>query len=160
MSMSVRRAASADAPILLELITALARYEKLDPPDEAARERLVEHAFGNKPRFEAWIGELEGTVVGYAIVFETYSTFLALPTLYLEDLFVLPEHRGMGVGYALFRRLAREAVERGCGRMEWACLDWNTPSLEFYRRLGARPLSDWRGFRLLPEDIARLPERL
>ena len=148
MPVTIRRAERDDAPALFELITALAHYEKLDPPDEDAKARLMEDGWGRSPRFEAWLAESEDRPVGYAIAFETYSTFLARPTLYLEDIFVLPEHRRNGIGYTLFRRLAADARERGCGRMEWACLDWNEPGLTFYRKIGANPLSDWRYFRL------------
>lgn len=150
----IRRAVREDAPALLELIQALARYERLEPPDEAARRRLVEHGWGQAPRFEAWLAEVNGRAVAYAIVFETYSTFLARPTLYLEDIFVLPEARRQGVGMRLFTRIAHLAVERGCGRMEWACLHWNEPGLRFYERVGAVPLDEWRLFRLLPGQVA------
>jgi len=154
----IRRAVREDAPALLELIQALARYERLQPPDETARERLVEHGWGDTPRFEAWLAEVNGRAVAYAIVFETYSTFLARPTLYLEDIFVLPEARRQGVGIRLFARIARLALERGCGRMEWACLHWNEPGLRFYERVGAVSLDEWRLFRLLPEQIAVLEQ--
>ena len=157
MRFSIRRAAREDAPRLFDLITALAHYEKLDPPDEEARARMLEHGWGQSPRFEAWLAEVGGESVAYAIAFETYSTFLARPTLYLEDIFVLPQHRRSGIGYRLFRRVAAEAHARGCGRMEWACLDWNRPGLNFYRKIGALPLSDWRYFRL-NRDSMLLPE--
>jgi len=159
MSATVRRALREDSEAVLGLITELAHYERLDPPNESARARLLEDGWGDSPRFEAWLAEIDGIAVGYAIVFETYSTFLARPTLYLEDIFVLPEHRGKGAGYALFHRIAQESVARGCGRTEWACLDWNTPSIDFYERMGARQLSEWRYFRMFPEDVERLPAR-
>jgi GNAT superfamily N-acetyltransferase len=124
-AVSIRRAGPEDADTLLELIRALAEYEHLEPPDEGARARLVEHGFGPRPMFEAFLAEVEGAAVGYVIVFETYSTFLARPSLFLEDLFVRPEARRRGIGSALLRHLAAEAVARGCGRMEWAVLDWN-----------------------------------
>jgi len=144
----IRKATEEDAPTIVSLIIALAEFEKLPPPDKAARERLIEDAFGPRPRFEIFLAEVEGQVVGYAFVFETYSTFLALPTLYLEDLFVLNEFRGRRVGYALFRHCAQEALRRGCGRFEWAVLDWNQHAIDFYERLGARHLHDWRIYRL------------
>src|SRR6478609_7003539 len=128
----VRKATSADAETVLRLIVALAEFERLPPPDGAARQRLIGDAFGPRPRFEIFLAELDGQVVGYAFVFETYSTFLAMPTLYLEDLFVLDEFRGRGVGYALFRYCAEEALRRGCGRFEWVVLDWNTNAITFY----------------------------
>lgn len=145
---------------MIELVEALARYEKLDPPDEAARARLIRDAFGPNPRFQVLLAELrEGerkgpVVVGYAFIFETYSTFLALPTLYLEDLFVLPEHRGAGAGKALFRAVVAEAERRGCGRVEFVVLDWNQLARDFYHRLGARHLEDWCYYRLPRERFA------
>ena len=153
MAVTIRRAERDDAPTLFELITALANYEKLDPPDDSAKMRLLEHGWGENPRFEAWLAEYNGQAVAYAIAFETYSTFLAQPTFYLEDIFVLPEHRRDGVGFALFQRLASDAHDRGCGRMEWACLDWNEPGLNFYRKIGATPLHDWRYFRLNRDEL-------
>jgi GNAT superfamily N-acetyltransferase len=153
---SVRAATSADSEVILGLIVALAEFERLDPPDEAARRRLLEDAFGPNPRFEIFLAELEGQVAGYAFVFETYSTFLALPSLYLEDLFVLPEFRSRRVGYALMMHCARQAWARGCGRMEWAVLDWNTHAIDFYERLEARHLDDWRVYRLDRSALKRL----
>lgn len=152
----IRRARTDDGPTILRLITALADFEKLLPPDEEAQTRLLADAFGSRPRFEIFLAEHEGEVAGYAFVFETYSTFLALPTLYLEDLFVLPEHRGKRVGYALFLHCAREAVRRGCGRFEWAVLAWNQHAISFYERLGARHLDDWRIYRLDRAGLNRL----
>lgn len=157
MELEIRRARAEDAPALFELITALAHYEKLDPPDDEAKARMLEHGWNDRPRFEAWLVESGGRPVAYAIAFETYSTFLALPTLYLEDIFVLPDFRRAGVGYHLFRRIAADAHARGCGRMEWACLDWNEPGLNFYRKIGADPLSDWRYFRLNRDQMV-LPD--
>ena len=156
---TIRRAERQDAALLLELITALANYEKLDPPDEGARQRLIEDAWGDRPRYEAWLAEVDGRAVGYAILFETYSTFLARPTLYLEDLFLLPEFRGQGIGDALFRRVSQLVLERGCGRMEWVCLDWNRAGLRFYDKIGASHMGEWLTFRLLPDQIAGLCKR-
>lgn len=153
---SVRRATQQDGPAIVRLIRALADFEKLSPPDETAQARLLNDAFGPHPRFEIFLAEHEGTLAGYAFVFETYSTFLALPTLYLEDLFVLEEYRGRRVGYALFRHCAREAVRRGCGRFEWTVLDWNQHAITFYERLGARHLDDWRIYRLDRVGLDRL----
>ncbi len=155
----IRRARREDAEALFSLITALAHFEKLPPPDSAARARMLADGWGERPRFQTWLAERDGQAVAYAICFDTYSTFLARPTLYLEDIFVLPEHRGAGIGYAVFRAVARDAVERGCGRMEWCCLDWNQRALDFYDRIGARRLKEWVYFRMLPEEIERLPER-
>ena len=152
----VRRARPEEAPVLLQLILGLAEYEKLEPPDEAAQQRLVRDIFGEKPRLEAWLAFAEGEPAGYALVLETYSSFLALPTLYLEDIFVKPEFRGRGAGAALFRRMVEEAERRGCGRMEWVVLDWNRLALDFYSRFGARRLHDWIPMRLNRADFARI----
>jgi GNAT superfamily N-acetyltransferase len=148
MDLVIRPATPDDSAAIRMLVVALAEYERLEPPDAAAQERLLADAFRPQPRVEIAVAVVDGAVVGYAFFFETYSTFLARPTLYLEDLFVLPAHRGAGVGKALFVHLAREAARRGCGRMEWAVLDWNEPALAFYRRLGAQHLADWQVFRL------------
>jgi GNAT superfamily N-acetyltransferase len=153
---TIRRARPEDAETLLELIRALAEYEHLPPPGVEAAARLIEHAFGPRPRFEAYLAELEGAPVGYAITFETYSTFLARPTLYIEDLFVRPDARRRGIGRALLRRLAAEAVARGCGRMEWTVLDWNKPAQGVYRKVGAEQLDEWRLCRLTGDALRRL----
>jgi len=149
----IRPAEHADAEVFLTLVDALADYEKLDRPTPEARERLVNDAFGERPRIGVHLLELEGRAVGYTITFETYSSFLALPTLYLEDLFVLPEARKNGVGRAAFRYLAAEAVRRGCGRMEWQVLDWNQLAIDFYDRLGARRMTEWYTYRLTAEQL-------
>src|SRR5215212_4861827 len=122
---AIRKAQPTDAPTILSLICALADFEKLPPPDEAAQTRLIEDAFAERPRFEVFLADVDSKAVGYAFFFETYSTFLARPTLYLEDLFVVPDYRKQRVGYALFRFCVAEAARRGCGRMEWTVLDWN-----------------------------------
>ncbi len=145
----MRKLQAADTPRLLELIDGLADYEKLPRPDADARQRLAADALADPPRFRTLLADVDdGTVVGYAIYFFTYSTFRARSTLYLEDIFVLPAQRGQGAGVALFRACAREAVALGCARMEWQVLSWNEPSIEFYKRLGARQLDDWLPFRL------------
>jgi GNAT superfamily N-acetyltransferase len=151
----VRRAVAGDAPVLLALVDALADYERLPRPDAGARERLVRDGFGPAPRFETWLIETGGEAVGYAIAFETYSTFLARPTLFLEDLFVVPARRREGIGRAAMRMLAAEAVRRGCGRMEWMVLDWNEPALSFYDALGAERLA-WTTCRVAGDALARL----
>jgi GNAT superfamily N-acetyltransferase len=155
---TIRRAGPEDADTVLELIRALAEYERLEPPDEEAQARLREHGFGPRPRFETYLAESGGAAIGYAIVFETYSTFLAQPTLYLEDLFVRPEARRRGAGTGMLRALAAEARARGCGRMEWAVLDWNELAQGVYRRVGATLLDDWRLCRLAGEAFRRLAE--
>lgn len=154
MTVTVRELRQADVPRLLELIDGLADYEKLARPDAGARERMAADAMRKPPRFHALLADVDGESVGYAIYFFTYSTFLARPTLYLEDIFVLPEQRGHGAGIALFRACAREAVSNECGRMEWQVLSWNTPSIAFYERLGARHNADWLPFRLDGEALA------
>lgn len=147
----VRPASSiSDADELLRLITRLAEFEELAPPDDEARGRFQRDGFERKPpRFHAMLASVDNEpACGYVIYFETYSTFLCRPTLYLEDLFVLPESRKHGVGKALMQRVVREAVDRGCGRMEWTCLDWNTNAMEFYKRMGADHLEQWYFYRL------------
>lgn len=152
----VRKARPTDAATLLSLVDALAVYEKLLPPDDEAQSRLIHDLFGKRPRIEAYIGEWDGRGVGYAFVFETYSSFLALPTLYLEDLFVLPEFRNRKVGYALFMAMVTEASRRGCGRMEWAVLDWNLLAMDFYNHMGATVMKEWHLYRLVRRDIDML----
>jgi len=134
-----------DAKTVVSLVRALARYEKLMPPSPAAGRRLVRDV---GKRVEVLLAEEGGVPVGYAIYLFTYSSFLARPTLFLEDLFVLPEHRGKGVGRAFFDALIRKARRAGCGRMEWFVLDWNKPAIRFYKKLGAKPLSDWITYRI------------
>ncbi len=155
-SFTLRAATREDVPALLALIDALAEFEKLTPPDAAARERFAEHGFGPRPKFEAWLAFADGveTPVGYALFFETYSTFRASPTLYLEDLFVLPAYQGRGIGKALLRHCIRLACERGCQRMEWTVLDWNKNAQDFYQRLGARHLAEWQIYRLTGDTMA------
>ncbi|HEX2092217.1 MAG TPA: GNAT family N-acetyltransferase [Longimicrobiaceae bacterium] len=152
----VRSAGPADVETFLTLVDALADYEKLDRPTPEARERLLRDAFGPNPRIQVHLLEREGRAVGYTITLETYSSFLALPTLYLEDLFVLPEARRLGVGRAAFRFLAGEALRRGCGRMEWQVLDWNQLAIDFYEELGARRLSQWYTYRLTADELREI----
>ncbi len=149
-NITLRRAERADAEAVIGLIIALAEFENLPPPDAEAQARLIDHGFGNSPKFEVMLAEVEGAPgpVGYALLFPTYSTFLAQPSLYLEDLFVLPEFRKQGIGAALLRRCIQVAYERGCGRMEWTCLDWNTSAQAMYERLGARRMNEWLLYRM------------
>lgn len=142
--MLIRSATPADAASFVALVEALATYEHLPPPDEAAKQRLLADAFGDPPRFELWLAELDGRVVAYAATFVTYSTFLAKPTLFLEDLFVHPDARRRGIGRALMGHLETIARERGCGRFEWTVLDWNQGAQTFYEQLGAEILDGWR----------------
>jgi GNAT superfamily N-acetyltransferase len=151
----LRPAVPEDVPLVLCLIRELAEYEKLAQATEAA---LREHLFGARPYCEALIAELDGAAVGFALFFHNYSTFAGKPGLYLEDLFVRPAARGVGVGKALLVRLAQTALERGCARFEWSVLDWNTPAIEFYRSLGARPMDDWTIFRVSGEALSQLAQ--
>lgn len=141
----IRPYRKADASAFIGLVRALARYEKLTPPGPAACRRLVRDA---GKRFQVLIASADGRPAGYAIWFLTYSSFLANPTLFLEDLFVRPEFRRLGLGRKLYAALRREAKRRSCGRMEWIVLSWNRPALEFYRGVGARPLAGWVPFRV------------
>lgn len=145
---TIRPAIAMDGPRYLDLVRALAEFEHLTPPDAAAAGRLLEHAFGPRPRYELRVAEVRGEVQAYAAFFETYSTFLALPSLYVEDLFVHPGARRRGIGSALMHHLAALALRRGCGRMEWAVLDWNAGAQRFYAALGARTLDEWRTCRV------------
>jgi GNAT superfamily N-acetyltransferase len=147
-----------DVPLLLSLIGALAEYERMSDEVVATEARLRNTLFGAKPCAEAVVARVESDAVGFALWFHSYSTFLAQPGLYLEDLFVLPAWRGRGVGVALLRHLARVAAERGCGRMEWSVLDWNRPAIDFYRRIGARPMDEWTVYRLTADDLRRVAE--
>jgi GNAT superfamily N-acetyltransferase len=153
---TVRRGAPADAAIIFRLIRGLAEYERLAHQVEATAGRIRRHGFGTRPYFETLICRRGGRAVGFALYFFTYSTFLARPSLYLEDIFVLPEERGHGAGKALLEALARIAVRRGCGRMEWTVLDWNRPAIAFYRRLGARLHKEWILTRLTGTPLRRL----
>jgi GNAT superfamily N-acetyltransferase len=154
--LGIRRATVRDAPTVLSLIEGLARYERLTHQLEATLTRLRRHGFGRRPYFEALIARRRDRAVGFALYYFCYSTFLARPTLYLEDLFVLPDERRRGVGRALLRAVAGVAVRRGCGRMEWTVLDWNRSAIAFYDRLGARPMTEWTTYRLDGAALAAL----
>jgi GNAT superfamily N-acetyltransferase len=153
---SIRAAEPRDAAEMLRLIRALAEYEKLADMAVGTEARLRESLFGARPAAEAMIAERGGRAVGFALYFTTFSTFLCRPGLYLEDLFVEPEHRGAGIGKALLARLAALAVERDCGRLEWRVLDWNEPSIRFYESLGAKLMPEWELVRLTADGFARL----
>ncbi len=157
--LSIRRGTPRDLPVILEVIRGLAEYERLAHHVEATPARLKRHGFGRRPYFETLICRRGRAPVGFALYFFTYSTFLARPTLYLEDLFVLPEERGKGAGKALLRALAKIAVARGCGRMEWTVLAWNTPSIRFYKDLGAKLRKEWVLTRLTSDPLRRLAGR-
>jgi GNAT superfamily N-acetyltransferase len=161
-SSHVRAATREDVPVLHSLVRALAHYEKLDHEVSATESDFAAHLFGERPYAEALVaheGTPEGPVVGFALYFHNYSTFLGRPGIYLEDLFVLPQHRRNGHGRALLSAIARIAVDRRCGRFEWSVLNWNEPAIAFYRSLGARPLDEWSIFRMTGESIASLAGR-
>ena len=151
--MTFRFAEEKDCALILNLIRGLAAYEKMSDQVVATEELLREWIFEKKKAEVLFVCE-EGKEVGFALFFHNFSTFLGRAGIYLEDLYVLPEYRGRGLGKALLRELARLAAERGCGRLEWACLDWNRPSIDFYLSMGARPMSDWTVYRLAGDDLA------
>lgn len=154
---SFRSAERRDVPLILRYIRELARYEKLEEEVVATEESLEEWLF-DKEKAEVIFAVVEGKEVGFALFFHNFSTFLGRAGIYLEDLYVEPAHRGQGIGTALFRELARIAVARGCGRLEWWCLDWNTPSIDFYRSLGAEAMDDWTVYRISGETLGKLAE--
>jgi GNAT superfamily N-acetyltransferase len=152
----INQATEADVPVILEMIRGLAEYEKLLHVVRATEEQLRLTLFGERPGAEVLLANWNEEPIGFALFFPSYSTFLAQPGIYLEDLYVKPHARGKGAGLALFVELARIAVARGCGRIEWSVLDWNEPSIEFYKKLGAVAMDDWTVFRLTSEPLARL----
>ena len=152
----IRPAGVEDVPIILELIRDLATYERAPDEVTATKEQLVDVLFGERPAAEVLLAFEEKSPVGFAVFFHNFSTWLGRPGLYLEDLFVKPEKRGKGYGRALLVELAKIACDRGCGRMEWAVLDWNKPAIKFYRALGAKPMDEWTVFRLTRDGIAKL----
>lgn len=156
--MKIRAAQRSDVPLILTFICELAAYEKLAEEVVATTETLTATLFGRHPAAEVLIAELHGTPVGFALFFHNYSTFLGQAGIYLEDLFVRPGARGHGVGRALLSRLAVIAKERGCGRLEWAVLDWNELAIGFYKSVGATAQSDWTTYRLTEDALTRLAE--
>jgi len=156
VSVNLRFAGPADVPVIAELIRELARFEKLEGEVRMTEDLLTKNLFGPRPYAETLLAEDGGAVVGFALFFHNFSTFLAQPGIYLEDLFVVPEQRGQGIGRALLERLAQIALERECGRLEWAVLDWNRAAIGFYERLGATPNSDWTVYRLTGESLLGL----
>jgi len=153
---SVRSATRSDVPLILAFIRELAAYERLENDVVATEASLAATLFGPHPSAEVLIAEMDGAPAGFALFFPNYSTFLGRPGLFLEDLFVRPATRGRGVGRALLAHLARIAGERGCGRLEWAVLDWNESAIGFYRKLGATPMDDWTVYRLTGEALEKL----
>ena len=151
--LTFRQAEEKDAGLILYLIKQLAEYEHMSDEVVATEELLREWIF-EKKKAEVIFALENGEAVGFALFFHNFSTFLGRAGIYLEDLFVLKEHRGKGYGKALLKKLAQTAVERGCGRLEWSCLDWNTPSIDFYLSLGARRMDDWTGYRMAGAQLA------
>lgn len=154
----IRTATAADGAAFIALVRGLAAFEELPPPDDDAAARLLEHAFGPEPRFGLRVVELGSELVAYAVFFETYSTFVGRPSLFLEDLFVRADVRGRGIGKSLLVHLAKLAVERDCGRFEWSVLDWNETAQTFYRSLGARILPEWKLCRVDGDALMDLAE--
>lgn len=153
---AIRFAQKTDTPVILGFIRALAAYEKLEHECRADEDGLRAHLFGPKPHAEVLLIEEDGAARGFALFFNNFSTFLAKPGIYLEDLFIDPAERGKGYGKALLQRLAEIAVERGCGRLEWSVLDWNKPSIDFYLSLGAKPMDEWTIYRLEGNSLETL----
>jgi GNAT superfamily N-acetyltransferase len=153
---TIRPAAEHETPLVLDFIRRLAQYERLEHEMEATEEDLRQTLFGSHPYAEVVFACEAGTPLGFALFFHNYSTFKGRPGLYLEDLFVLPAARRRGIGRLLLAWLARTAVRRGCARLEWAVLDWNEPSIQFYRSLGAVPMDEWTTFRLTGEALSAL----
>lgn len=154
-NMEIRKACPKDVPQILEFIKGIARYEKMENEVVATENMLHEWLF-QKEVAEVVFAEEDGKAVGFALYFHNFSTFVGKAGIYLEDLYVFPEHRGKGYGKALFLHLAKTALERGCGRMEWVCLNWNQPSIDFYRSMGAISLDDWKTYRLTEEALKEL----
>lgn len=155
-NLEIRSANPADVEQILDFVRRLAEYEKLGHEVVATPERIRRALFGGQRYAECILAEADGQPAGFALFFHTFSTFLALPGIYLEDLFVLPERRGQGVGKALLKRVAAIAAERGCGRLEWAVLDWNEPAIAFYRSLGSQPMGEWTVHRVTGEALRAL----
>ena len=155
---TIRPATIVDVPIILQLIRDLATYERAPNAVTATETQLVDVLFGEKPVAEVLLAFEDEMPIGFAVFFHNFSTWLGRPGLYLEDLFVKPEARGKGYGRALLIHLAKIARDRGCGRMEWAVLDWNEPTIEFYKKIGAVPMEEWRIFRMTSGGIAKLAE--
>jgi GNAT superfamily N-acetyltransferase len=159
---SIRHAKRKDSHGIQDLLVALANFEHLDPPDDPAKRRIIHDIFSDEKLLRTFVAaDIDsGKLVGYALYFYTYSSFLARPTLYLEDIFVLEEYRHRGIGRDLFIRCAAEAEKNGCGRMEWSVLTWNKRAIDFYEKLGANRLEEWYYYRLSREGIEKLTSGL
>ena len=159
MTLSIRPAISADLPLIAQFIRDLADYERLAHEVRFDEAVLGDRLFGARPYAEVLIGEIDGAPQGFALFFHNFSTFEGKPGVYLEDLFVRPEARGSGLGKALLAALARTAIERDCARLEWSVLDWNDPAIQFYKKLGAKPMDEWTIFRVDGEALEQLSEQ-
>jgi GNAT superfamily N-acetyltransferase len=159
VSLRIAPATETEVPVVLSFIRQLAEYEKLSHLVVASEENIREHLFGENRVAEVLLAYWDAEAVGFALYFRNFSTFLGQVGIYLEDLFVEPAHRGKGIGKALLARLANIALERGYGRLDWSVLDWNAPSIEFYRRLGAMALDEWTVYRLTGDALSRLAGR-
>ena len=158
-AIEIRKAGENDVPVILDFIQSLAEYERLRDSCVATEDSLRRTLFGDRPAAEVIIASVGGEPAGFALFFHNYSTFLAQRGIYIEDLFVKPEARGHGVGFALLSELARIAIDRDCGRLEWAVLDWNQLAIDFYKRIGANALDDWTVFRITGGPLKELAER-
>lgn len=156
MGIAVRQATRADMPLITSLVRALAEYEGLSHAVRMEDDKLEAYLFGERPMAEVLIGECDGGPRGFALFFHNFSTFEGRPGIWLEDLFVMPEWRRSGLGRALLTEVARIALQRDCGRLEWSVLDWNMMAIDFYRSLGARPLTDWTTMRIDADALAQL----
>jgi GNAT superfamily N-acetyltransferase len=159
MNTVIRRATAGDAEQILKFIQALAAFERAPDAVTATEDGLIRDGFGPNPFFQCLIADYDGQPAGFALYFFNYSTWVGRPGIYVEDLFVLPEFRRLGIGRALLKQVAAIAVEMGCQRLQWEVLDWNTPAIDFYRELGAEFLDEWRNVRLSGEAIERLATR-
>lgn len=155
----IRTATRSDKNSFIKLVEAHIAFEKMDPLTPEAKERLLQHGFGDHRRYSAFLASLDDRDVGYAITYEAYSSFLARPVFYLEDIFVYKDVRGKGFGGKMFQYLVEEAVDRNCARMEWMVIDWNDNAIGFYERRGAIPLSEWHSYRLDESQLKALASR-
>lgn len=156
----IRPAEPQDVPRIFELVRELAVYERLEHKLVGTPDRLREHLFGDRPFVESLVGEVDGAIVAYSLFFPSYSSFLMRPGYWLEDIYVQPEHRGKGLGKALLRAIVQKAKTAGFGRVEWSVLDWNQPSIDFYKSIGAVHMDDWHTYRLEGETLSRFAEGL
>jgi GNAT superfamily N-acetyltransferase len=156
MAITIRPATPEDVPRILAFIRALAAYERAPQAVTATEEGLMRDGFGPNPFYSCLIADYDGQPAGFALYFFNYSTWMGRPGIYLEDIFVQPEYRGLGIGKALLKQVAAVAMEKGCPRLQWEVLDWNTPAIEFYRAMGAEFLDEWRNVRISGEALKRL----